>query len=191
MPLIIAVATVSVVAVGITFFLADRSHWRKILLVIGIVAAALSGLQAYTNRERADVLQNELGALQQKQEYWEVARLNVLGVHFVGGDLVDHTGLNDIIGPYVRFGANGKVEWDCSPSSVDAYSAAIKYDSKFPFSYFYRASCYSITNANDWHRDIETARSILVTTTQIPGHLGNHDEILKMIDNGNLGNRTR
>lgn len=71
MLLIIAVAVVSVVSLGITFFLTDRSHWRKILLVIGIVAAALSSLQAYNNRERAIAIEKEAAelrvALEQEQ----------------------------------------------------------------------------------------------------------------------------
>ena len=58
---------------------------------------------------------------------------------------------------------------------------------KFPFAYFYRASCRRLTNDKNWHHDVATARSILIVTTQIPGHHVNHDEILKMIDDGNLG----
>ena len=179
-------AIVSLLSLGITFFLTDRSHWRKILLVIGIVAAALSGLQAYSNRQRADSLRNELGTLQQKQEYWEVARLNAFGLHFIGGDLQDHTELNNIIGAYIH-DQNGRVTWDCSPTSIEAYTKAVNFDPKFPFSYFYRASCYRLSNATEWQKDADTAQRLFRVTTQIPGHNQNHDEILKMLDRGDLG----
>jgi len=60
MLLMLAGPAITVVAVGVTFFLTDRSHWRKFLLIAGIVGAVLSGLQAYRSRERADDLQNQV-----------------------------------------------------------------------------------------------------------------------------------
>jgi hypothetical protein len=75
MLLIMTVAFVTIVSLAITFFLTDRSHWRKFLLVIGIAGAALSSLQAYNNRERAAGLQNDLGALQQKLEREQATHL--------------------------------------------------------------------------------------------------------------------
>jgi len=169
------------------------------LPIIGAITGGICGWGAFMVSDRIANLQTltveqakeDANTANTRLQYWEVSKLNALGVHFVGGDLVEHTELNNIIGPYVRVGADGKIEWDCSPSSIDAYSAAIKYDTKFPFAYFYRASCRSITNEQDWHRDVDTARSILIVTTQIPGHHVNHDQILKMIDNGNLGHKTR
>jgi hypothetical protein len=114
------------------------------LPILGAIAGGVCGWGAFVVSDRIGNLQT-LTAKQAKEDantantrlqYWDVSRLNALGVHFVGGDLVDHTGLNDIIGPYVRASATGKVEWDCTPASIDAYTAAIKYDSKFPFAYF-------------------------------------------------------
>lgn len=189
MVLILAVATVSIVALGITFFLTDRSHWRKILLVIGIVGAALSGLQAYRNRDRADVLQNELRALQQKQEYSNMARYNAFGLlGLARAPLTEHSPLNKILGSYLHEVPNN-VQWDCIPEAVEAYTEAIKLESKFPFAYYYRAGCEKADNTGDWQHDLDTARIILRITTQIPGHHPNHDEVLKWIEAGDLGKR--
>ena len=52
----------SVVALTITFFLTDRSRWRKVLCVIGIIGIALSSFQAYRSQERAAALQTKLNA---------------------------------------------------------------------------------------------------------------------------------
>jgi hypothetical protein len=168
------------------------------LPIVGVIAGGVCGWGGFVVSNRIGKLQTlalnqakeDANTANTRLQYWDVSRLNMLGVHFVGGDLVEHTGLNNIIGPYVRVGADGKFVWDCSPASIDAYSAAIKYDSKLPFAYFFRASCRRLMNDNDWHDDVDTSRSILIVTTQIPGHHVNHDEILKMIDNGNLGHQT-
>jgi hypothetical protein len=46
--------------VVISYFLTERSRWRKIALLVAIVAAALSFVQGSRNRERADGLETEL-----------------------------------------------------------------------------------------------------------------------------------
>jgi hypothetical protein len=66
MLLILAGPVIAVVAVAVTFFLTDRSHWRKFLLIVGIIAAALSGLQAYRSRERVNDLQRQVATAEQK-----------------------------------------------------------------------------------------------------------------------------
>ena len=44
MLLILAGPTITVVAVGVTFFLTDRSHWRKFLLIGGIGLTRYAGV---------------------------------------------------------------------------------------------------------------------------------------------------
>ena len=126
---------------------------------------------------------------QETREYWEVAHLNMVGLRFVGGDLEDHTTVNNIIGAYVRPNSEDKVVWDCTPASIEAYGNAIKSDAKFPFSYFYRASCAKVSNTGEWETDADQAKKILLITTRIPGHTGNHDDVLKMLLAGNLGHK--
>ena len=119
-------------------------------------------------------------------EYWEVARLNAFALHFIGGNLQDHTELNNIIGAYIH-NQNGKVVWDCSSASIEAYTKAVNFDPKFPFSYFYRASCNKLNNTDQWQKDADIAQRLFRITTQIPGHNQNHEEILRMLDRGDLG----
>jgi hypothetical protein len=66
MLLILAGPIITIVAVAVTFFLTDRSHWRKFLLIVGIIAAALSGLQAYRSREWVSDLQHQVATAEQK-----------------------------------------------------------------------------------------------------------------------------
>ena len=183
MLLMLAGPTITVVAVGVTFFLTDRSHWRKFLLIAGIIGAVLSGLQAYRSRELA----------RQQVEYWDDARLNGSGFEFVGSPSSGITVNSDmmrIIVPYVHDidtnSANFGGRWDCTPAALDAYNAAIRRDQKFPFAYYYRATCLKAANATDWHHDIEMARCILLITTRLPGHNPNHDGLLERINEGNL-----
>jgi hypothetical protein len=181
MLLIIVVATVSIIALAITFFLTDRSRWRKILLVIGIVTAALSGLQAYNNRERAEELKDEnlklsakIRQLQTRQEYSNVARYDVFGLLGLAGvgltenppfGLTEKSPLNDIFGRYVHNDPK-EFHFDCTPDAVNAYTATIKSESKLPFPYYYRGVCSMLNNVEGWQHDLDTAREILAITTQ-------------------------
>jgi hypothetical protein len=104
--LIVAAAIVSIVSLAITFFLTDRSHWRKFLLIVGIVAAALTGFQAITNRKRSNHLQQEVEKLHDQQNYLDVSKLNALGLNGIAKPpLVENTPLNDLIGPHVKIAA--------------------------------------------------------------------------------------
>ena len=152
---------------------------RLLILVFGLAGLGLATIRFVSDQRDAD----------EKIEYWEVARLNGLAVHFVGGDLVDHTPLNDIIGAYVRPNSAEKLVWDCSPDAIKAYGEAIKSNTKYPFSYFYRASCAKLNNDGGWQTDVDRAKEILLVTTRIPGHHINHDEILKLVMAGNLGSK--
>jgi hypothetical protein len=153
---------------------------RVALFVLGLIGIALTADRYLEDQKKA----------QQTLDYWEAARLNAFALHFIGGDLEDHTELNNIIGSYIH-NQNGTVVWDCSPASIDAYSQAIKFDPKFPFPYFYRATCNNANNTGDWRKDIDTAQALFRITTQIPGHNQNHDEILRMIDRRDSGRRPR
>ena len=150
---------------------------RLALLALGLIGVAVTAERYFEDQKKT----------QQTAEYWEVARLNVSGTHFAGGDAQEHTQWNDIVGAYIH-DRNGKAVWDCNPSALAAYTQSIKSDPKFPFPYLFRATCTSLVNApaSEWQKDIDKARTILRITTQIPGHHQNHDEILRMIDRGDL-----
>jgi len=174
---IIAIAIITVVCLGITFFLTDRSRWRKVLLALGIFGAVLSSLQAYKNRERAD-------DLARKQEYANVARYNALGLlGMAGAGLAETSPLNKIIGNYVHDDPNN-FRFDCTPAAMNAYNVAVALDSKFPFSYYYRGSCYNLNNVEGGQHDLDTAHRVLLITTEIPGHHPHHDDILNFINTG-------
>jgi hypothetical protein len=169
--------TLTATTVIITFIWPQKTFpIRLTLLVLGLASAGFAAYRYFEDQKKQ----------QQTLDYWEVARLNAFALHFIGGDLEDHTELNNIIGTHIH-NQNGKVVWDCDPSAIDAYTQAIKFDPKFPFAYFYRASCHHANNSGDSRKDVETAQMLFRITTQIPGHNQNHDEILRMIDRGDLG----
>ena len=68
MTLIIVGAVLTVISLVTSYFLTDRSRWRQFVLLVGIVGAALSFAQGYRNLERAVDLQQELGALSEKNQ---------------------------------------------------------------------------------------------------------------------------
>lgn len=147
------------------------------VLVLGLAGAAVAAERYLAERRDA----------QDTRDYWEVAHLDAFALHFATGDLQDLTELNTIIGPYVH-DRNGQLAWDCTPSSISAYSKAIDTDPRFPFSYFYRVSCARAASTGGASPgDLDTARRIFRITTQIPGHHQNHDEVLRMIDRDDLG----
>jgi hypothetical protein len=64
MPLTMLIApALTIVAIVITFFLSDRSRWRKFILGIGIITAAISAFQSYNSRERVISLQRQVAEL--------------------------------------------------------------------------------------------------------------------------------
>ena len=138
--------------------------------------------------EQLEQAQRLTHRLQQGQEYADAARYNPLGLFGLATPpLVEHSALNNILGPYVHHEPNNDFHWDCTPEALKAYTEATEFESKFPFAYFYRGSCERDSNTGDWQHDMVTARTILSITTQIPGHNANHDNVLKWIDIGNLG----
>lgn len=123
--------------------------------------------------------------IQQRQEYAEVARLGLDGLlGLAGTGLKETTPLNNILGKYIHADPNTEVRTECTPEAQKAYTDAINLENKFPFSYYYRALCNQRTRSGDWQHDIDTARRILLITTQIPGHNKGHDELLKLLDTG-------
>jgi hypothetical protein len=103
-----------------------------------------------------------------------------------GTGLQEHSETNRIIGSYVHLDP-GNFHWDCTLEALKAYTDGIKLDTKFPFTYYYSASCKKAFNIDGWLHDLETARAILHITTQIPDHNVHHDEVLKLVEAGNLG----
>jgi hypothetical protein len=119
--------------------------------------------------------------LQQEQEYWDVSKLNALGLTGIAGlGLTEHTAINTLIGAHVKL--EPKLWVDCLPEAMTASEAVIAMDDKFPFTYYYRALCNHANQREGWQEDLEEARKILRITTAIPGHNQNHDEVLKMIE---------
>lgn len=179
----------AILALIITYRLTDRSFWRIVVLSVGIIGAVLSFVQSYRNGERAANLQDALGALWLQQDYSSVSRYNAFGLlGLARPPLTEHSSLNNIIGNYLHEVPNNIV-WDCTPEAVKAYTQAIKFEPKFPFTYYYKAGCEKEGSAADWQHDLDTARTILKITTQIPGHHPHHDTVLQWIRAGNLGER--
>jgi hypothetical protein len=128
-------------------------------------------------------LSAEILQLQTRQEYSNVARYDALGLLGLAGvGLTEKSPLNDIFGRYVHNDPK-EFRFDCTPDAVNAYTAAIKLESKLPFPYYYRGACNMLNNVEGWQHDFDTAREILAITTQIPTHHVNHDQVLKLMDN--------
>jgi hypothetical protein len=122
--------------------------------------------------------------LQQQQEYSNVARYDAFGLLGLAGlGLREKSPLNTIFGTYVHNDPK-EFRFDCTPEAVNAYTDAIKLESKFPFPYYYRGMCNQLNNIEGWQHDLDTARAIFAITTRIPTHHVNHDESLKLMDNG-------
>lgn len=51
----------------------------------------------------------------------------------------------------------------------------------FPFAYYYVALCLHQKNDSGWRQYAGTAVNILLSTTMIDGHNGNHDEVLQKL----------
>jgi hypothetical protein len=188
MALLIVAAVITLVSLVTSHFLPDRFRWRKILLlVVGIVGAALSFSQGYSNLERADGLQHELGTLEQKQDYWDVSKLSALGLSGIAGKgLAEHSAINDLIAPYVKLEPTFRI--DCRREAVAAFGSVITMNEKFPFAYYYSGLCTRANNLLGWQQDFAKAKSILEITTNIPGHNQNHDEVLKAIETDDPNN---
>jgi hypothetical protein len=129
--------------------------------------------------------------------------------------LIVNDGLYRITQPFVHLDTNSTNltgRWDRTRAALDAYDTAIGQNARFPFTYFYRATCRKEAAANcrtegsvgagqnrrrrlharaacergDWHHDIQIAQRILLITTALPDHNANHDALLKRINDGNL-----
>jgi hypothetical protein len=144
----------------------------------------MSFVQGYTNLERAGNLLNELSALHEKQDYWDVSKLSALGLSGIAkAPLVEQTPINDVIASYVKL--EPKFWVDCHPEAMAAFGSVIKKNSKFPLTYYYRGRCNRANHQERWQEDIENAKAILRIMTSIPGHDTNHDEVLNLIEADN------
>jgi hypothetical protein len=165
----------------INFALTKRTlRARLLLLTLGLLGVAITAYKYYNDQQEAAI----------RAEYWDVSRRNAMGLlGLAGAGLQEHSDINDIIGTYIHPDP-GNFQFDCTAAAMNAYSAAIKLEPRFPFSYYYQAGCKRVaacvgkTGSTEWHEDAERARKILLITTQIPGHQENHDQILKLIEEG-------
>lgn len=86
MPLTILIApALTIVAIVITFFLSDRSHWRKFIVSIGIITATISAFQSYNSRDKVISLQRQVAEFTGR-------RLTPESMKQITGDLKDFTG---------------------------------------------------------------------------------------------------
>lgn len=119
--------------------------------------------------------------LKQKIEYLYVATLNGLGRPYeVNPPLTLETGISAILKPYIFPTATG-IGTDCAASARRAFEQAIELEPKFPFPYYYLASCEKLLGKLDWKTTMTKALDIFLITTQIPNHNPNHDEALNDI----------
>ena len=168
-------------ALLINFVLTKRTLViRLILLALGFVGVGTTAYIYYDDKQRA----------RDNLVYWDSARRNGLGLLGLAGQgLKESSNMNNIIDAYVRT-VLGHLDWDCTSEAMKAYDAAIIFDRTFPFPYYYKASCERAASCagtgsgDEWVKDSQAARRILLITTQIPGHHANHDQVLKLIEDG-------
>ena len=157
MPLMRAVAKVSLLDRVYSFFLTDYSTGGKFYWLSELSVQRYPACKPTTTGNKRGPLQNRTGVLKQKQQYWEVARLKTQ-LEFIcqrrrasrAHWLERHHRPHVLI--CVR---NGKVEWDVAlHQSDDAHMLReAQQRQQISFSYFHRARCYSITK---WERLITT-----------------------------------
>jgi hypothetical protein len=190
-----SIAGALITAIGVILLMYGtrvRDHETESQLSSERLLTAQTSEKAAALQVRAEELKGDnlklsarISELQTQQEYANVARYGALGLLGVAGaGLKETSPLNDIIGPYLHDVPND-FNWECTAEAMRAYAAAIELDSKFPFPYLYRATCNQANNG-DWQGDLETARSIFLITTQIPGHNLQHDQFLKFIETGHF-----
>jgi hypothetical protein len=50
--MLLVAPVLTILAIVMTFFLSDRSHWRKFLLAVGIMTAAISTFQSHNSSQK-------------------------------------------------------------------------------------------------------------------------------------------
>lgn len=118
-----------------------------------------------------------------KLDYSYVASLDATGKPFeVVYPLIVETVISKILSPYVQVSATS-TNADCSLRGVEAYKRVISIEPKFPFSYYFLASCEKIYRKSEWKADMKKSLEIFQITTQIAGHNMQHDQALDDIHN--------
>jgi len=67
MLIILIAPVITIVSIITTFFLSDRSHWRKFILSVSIIGAVISGVQSYNSWETSVGLQRRVAELSGRQ----------------------------------------------------------------------------------------------------------------------------
>ncbi len=116
-------------------------------------------------------------------EYQEVAAYNVMGNKSakVNGVPMVPTPINDWNEGFVTR-RKGILACECSPSFVSACESVIEKMPLYPFAHYFLALCLKKNGNQSWKRPGQEAKSILQTTTRIPGHHSHHDLFLDEVD---------
>lgn len=119
--------------------------------------------------------------LREQIEYSYVATLDALGKSYeVTYPLISETPISKILSTYIHMNATNTTS-DCSDSAMRAFRNVISLEPKFPFSYYFLATCEKLAGSLVWKSSMLTALNIFQITTQIAGHNVNHDQALNDI----------
>lgn len=165
-------------------FFTERKWLRKLSVAISILSFIGLGWIGYSDRKKSDQLQIQANNLRDKLDYSYVAQLNHSGFQTGNSGAGFATEIYYRLKPLIIKDSPIQVEINClASSSINILTDIINYDPKFPFSYLYRAQCKKHLNIEDWQPDIDKAQKILLITTKLAGHSGDHDQALKFIEN--------
>ncbi|MCK5579668.1 MAG: hypothetical protein KAJ18_00180 [Candidatus Omnitrophica bacterium] len=144
-------------------------------------------LEKYTGSEQealrklADHLTHLENSISDVKNYSHVARLHMNGsIYDVGSQLISTSSLSRVlIGTIERL--DGAQDYRCDEESIAKYHEAVEVNSRFPFSYYALAKCYSLKNDKRFYEYLEKAIEILEITTTIDGHTSYHDGVLESL----------
>lgn len=115
------------------------------------------------------------------KEYAYYATLDQFGCDIsVGVGMSYETNISRIIAPALQK-IDAQIYPKCDAESRSQLLTAIDQFPRFPFSYYYLASCLRRSGQDEWVEYAQEAVSILEKTTAIDGHKEPHDQALKQM----------
>jgi len=170
----------------------EKGIFRKSLIVLSVASFLGLGYLAYQDAKAIETLNVQLTSANQDldrlKKYEYVSRLTHTGseqIFFYASDpnhpLIPQ-GLPEIlIGTYEATDEFGSIAYKCDTTSQKKYSAAIKFNPDYPFSYLALAHCKKQSGEQDWLDHAHKALEIFEITTKIGGHHSEHDVALEVV----------
>ncbi len=162
----------------------DVGAWA--LFILGLISIVVSLALYYSDKAENLALKDSIeksapAQLQKKIDFSNIASLDDVGKPFTTtGPIGVETGLSKILAPYIHED-NSHTKIECTPEAISSFAKAIDMEPKYPFSYYYLASCEKIKGSIVWNSHMKRALEIFEITTQIAGHNEEHDQALKDI----------